>query len=91
MKKSQQLLVRITTDLEGRALKVERKTGIKPTEMCRVGLVEVLNRLEGGMPLIMTVSADDLRAHAEVIALGLNPATVLRDAVAAHLTPPPSA
>lgn len=90
-KKTSQINVAVTPELAQRAERIERKTGIKPTEMGRVGLVEVLNRLEGGMPLMMTISGEDLRLYAEVISLGGNPADILRAAIPTLSPRPPTA
>jgi antitoxin component of RelBE/YafQ-DinJ toxin-antitoxin module len=80
-KKDEQINVAVPEALKQRAERLEKKTGIKPTEMGRVGLVEVLNRLEGGLPLMLTVSPDVLRAVAECYAQRLDPLLILRNAL----------
>lgn len=80
-KKDEQINVAVPEALKLRAERLEKKTGIKPTEMGRVGLVEIMNRLEGGLPLMLTVSPEVLAAVAELYARGLDPVSILRNAM----------
>jgi hypothetical protein len=80
-KKTEQINVAVTEALYKRVEAQEIKTGIKGTEMGRIGLVEVLNRIEGGLPLMLTVSPEVLRAVAECYAQRIDPLTILRNAL----------
>jgi hypothetical protein len=80
-KKTEQINVAVTQALFDRASRLERKTGIKPTEMGRIGLVEVLNRLDVGLPPQPAISAEEAHAVQELRALGLDPLIILRNAL----------
>ena len=86
VKKTEQLGVRVTPEMCQRIARVEKRCGVKATEMCRLGLVEVLNRLESGMPAVLSASPAELRAIAECHALHVDPVEAMRVAVRAKVT-----
>lgn len=84
MKKTEQLLVRLTEELMKEVEAVEVSTGIKGTEMARMGLVEVVRRLKARAPGVRPELAL-LLARAEEH--GLDLLAVLEEAIAKHAQP----
>ena len=79
-KKTEQINAAVTPADYARAKALERTHGIRATEMARIGLLEVMNRVEFGLPVITPAEAQLI---AEARALGIDPVAAIRDRLAA--------
>lgn len=82
-KKTVQLNVALTPEVAARAAAICKSEGIKPTELCRAGLLVEIARLEAHAAGVTPEEAKALESYRRLT--GQDPVKVLAEALKAHL------
>lgn len=84
-KKTEQINVALTPEDYARAKALEATHGVKATEMGRIGLIEVMNRIDYGWA---DITAAERAAIAEARTLHIDTVAALRAAIVEKLSNP---
>lgn len=83
-KKTEQLMVRLTEEVMDELERIQETKGIKPADVARMGLVEVMQRLQAGAP---AVNPELAQMVAKAEEHGLDLVAIIGDAIAGAAQP----